>query len=156
VEKLSDGYYEVLHPLRPNPQIASVVVVAFPSTGVCQIIAESQRFANDSNAAKAKQAEDDLAAALTVKYGPPASKLDECDDSGGGCDSSLAMKMNQQAAHYGYGWNFESAPRADHIGIIGALVRAHDAVTTSAGVGFLSDRTAACQQAIARAAASGL
>ena len=156
VQDLGNGNYIVLHPPRSNPQIARVMVQAFPSTGVCNIDGTSDAFANDPNAVRAKQLVDDLASSLAVKYGAPTKKVDDCDDSAGGCDTFLTLKISQHAARYGYGWNFDGALRADHIGIIGAMVQTDDGVSTTADVGYLSDRTDACQKAEAAAGAAGL
>jgi hypothetical protein len=156
VQKIGAGYYKVLHPLRQNPIVANVWVFVYPSTGVCDIEAETVVNEDDPTAEAAMRQTDDLANSLGAKYGVTLKKVDNCDDRDGACDASLARKIYDHTAKYMYGWNFGAVHRPDHLGIVAVGVSVYSPISTAARLAYLSDRVAACETAEAAAGAAGL
>jgi hypothetical protein len=150
------GIYDVVHPPRPNPAIVAVGVVAYPSTGVCKIIGETETNEDDPAATAAKQQVEDLVKSLSTKYGPPTQEVTECDDADGRCSSLLAAKIDDHSARYGYQWNLGETHRPDHIGVVSVAIVTASPVSTHATVGYASDRDDACDKAAAAAGADGL
>jgi hypothetical protein len=150
------GLYEVLRPPETSPDLTSVAVVAFASTGVCEVAAESEPHPNDPMARLAKSEVDAVAAALVSKYGPGA-KVEACSDGDGDgtCATALARKLSQRAARYGYVWDFSAHPRPDHVWKI-AVMAAADDDKTKVTVGLFNDRRQACDAADKAAGGSGL
>jgi hypothetical protein len=156
VQEMEPGRYLVLRPPKPDGRFTNVFVIAHASTGVCQIFAASDANEDDPAAQTARANVDDVADSLTQKYGPATKKDDDCDDSDGECASGLAQKLAEGTAHYQYGWNFDKAPRPDHIGIIGVGITAYGPTRTATNLIYMSDRVAGCGNANAAAGASAL
>jgi hypothetical protein len=152
VEKNEAGY-RVKSPPRPSDQIYQVDVEAYPSTGVCSILATTRPNENDPNAVNAKMDADGLASALQSKYGAPI-KVDKCEAAiGAECAHFLTQAISAGSANYAYLWKFAS-PRPDHIQAIAIGVSALSDISTSVMVDYLSDSSDACQAAKNASAAS--
>lgn len=146
-----DSGYTLQSPPRTSPDIDMVSVEAYPTTGVCSIVAATKPNDTDPGAFNAKAHLDGLADALKSKYGP-ASKVDNCNAAPGVCSQYLTQAIEAGQAHYAYLWSFKDA-RSDHIAQIVAAVEGVGDVTTSVMIMFVSDN-GACEAAKNAAGAS--
>ena len=154
VEKAPSNGYKVLKPPRPNDAFRLIIVQAFRTTGVCEIFA-SQYFEDDPNAQKAIQATDSLADSLKEKYGP-YTKVDTCSGDDASCRDLFTAELNEQAAKYGYGWDFTGKVRDDKIWRVALAVTALNGTTSIMGLAYWSANQEACDAAERAANASSL
>jgi hypothetical protein len=154
VKMISPGYYEVLAPTRPNNVFNIVLVDVFPSLGVCQIQANAPPNKFDVNGSLARTTSDNLAQALTTKYGQPA-KTNICNASSEECADSWTVLLNQRTARYGYSWYFGTT-RSDRLKEIDLDVNAINAISTYVSLTYFSNDYDACQNAKKSASAGSL
>jgi len=147
------GTYDVLKPARPNVSFPRVAVEAYPTIGVCTILAW-RSITDDPAGAKVLRATDDLGQALKAKYGD-FEKIDECDVADEACSSAWATEAVQGAARYGYKWEF-ARPHQDGTRMIVLAAGAIDAATTKVMIGYYSSDEERCEAAKKAALAGGL
>jgi hypothetical protein len=156
----ADGFapnasYLVPHPPHPNPDFPGVQVVAFPSTGVCEVVGVTSPFEADASGEKAMAFADHLAEVLKAKYGPYDAKKDDCQDSQESCDQTWTFELLEGRAKYAYVWNALSPERFSGIGRMQLFVFTRSAA--SPVVILLYDHhTKACDDAMSASDATGL
>lgn len=93
----------------PNPvaEIQSYAVVAFPTTGVCEIRAISRTFDSDAYGVNVRSAIDAMANLVTSKYGK-AEKSDDC--TGYSCQF-FQMNLKDGSQVYAYEWSRDTGAR---------------------------------------------
>lgn len=149
------GMFEIKEVGRPDPEMESVLVEAYPTSGVCQIRGIGRDLQNDGAGSSGRAAVEQLAEALRTKYGA-GKKLDSCSGGDVACESEFfMMTLRQGERYYGYSWE-NLKGRSDHIGSIYLALSASDSSTTYPVVEYHSDKTTECKAAAAKLKASSL
>ncbi len=149
------GDYTVLKPPRPSPLFASVIIEAFPSTGVCTIIGATTDILLDTSGSQTRQKVDDDAAALATKYGAPR-KGANCTGTQDECSTLWPLEVMQGAANYAYLWTFNGPPRDDKIASVVLAAAASGPSRTYVALEYDSANAEACAEASKAAKAAGL
>ena len=151
------GLYIVDAPPKPSSAFETVVIVAFPETGVCQIRGVSADFENDSAGLRARGAVDELAEAMATKYGP-AKKTDACYGSDSLCQSNYwMMTLSDNQRFYGYAFNGRDGVYRDtHISSVDLNLQGKNLNTSYILLEYKGDNTVACERAMKKAKADAL
>jgi hypothetical protein len=151
------GVYVVDSPPKAHSAFETVAVVAFPETGICTVRAAGHTIDNDSGGIQIRTAVDQLAAALTLKYGEPESR-DTCFGNDVECQSDfwmMTLRNNERA--YGYVWEgAKPALQSAGLSFVGLMARATDGNSTYAIVEYQGTNTTACEQAVQMSTAEAL
>ena len=143
--------YRVSRPPTPNADFPLILVVAFPTTGVCQIMGSGNVNTDDPTGEKVQSDVDRLAGLLEAKYGP-SKKQDDCNDSDEACNRVWTFDAKQGVASYSYNWVNSAAAKPQKIALITLMAQADSAASTEAVLGYDSSDEAC---AAARKAAEG-
>ena len=155
VQKTGNGVYHVLRPARPNEVLNFVSVVAFPTLGVCKILAVGDINQEDQRGSAVKSTVDRLSEALSTKYGTPQQEQD-CQASDTECSDYWTIQLHEGQAHYRYLWDLRSAQRADKIAMIQDEAMALNSVRTIPRVTYFAANDDACVAAMQAASGASL
>jgi len=120
LEKLEKAsFYIASSPPKSHPDIETVVIEAYPETGICQIRGVGRDISNDGDGLQVRQQVKDLAGALETKYGS-RRLVNRCSGGDIQCRNDFwMMTLNDGERFYGYHW--DKAKLADKPGTMGEI-----------------------------------
>lgn len=151
------GLYETTKPPKSHSDFESVVLAAYPETGICTIRGIGRDIQNDGAGLSIRSQIDSLADALQTKYGV-GEKNDSCVGSEISCQGQFwMMTLNDGERFYGYSWEAPNAVmKRNKIQSIYLAARASDINTSYSILEFHSSNQAACEAAKKKLSASAL
>ena len=150
------GFYQVASPPKGHPDFESVVLIAYPQTGICLIRGIGKNLESDGAGIEIRSKVDNLAAALDTKYGK-SEKADACAGGDVQCSGEFwMMTMSGGERAYAYQWNKPTNATKIGIGEITVAAQAADIQTSYPILEFRSNNKDACLKAERSASASSL
>jgi len=149
--------FELANPPKSHPDIESVVIVAYPRTGICTIRGIGRNLDGDGAGISIRTKVDALAEALGSKYGK-GEKHDGCAGGDVACEAQFwMMTLSGGERVYAYEWNTQNENmKKNGLGQIFAAAQAADIQTTYPVLEFHSASKAACDAASKESSASAL
>jgi hypothetical protein len=150
------GLYKIESPPKPHSAFETVVVVAYPETGVCVIRGIGRNIDNDGAGVATRGAVDELADALRTKYGS-ARKIDTCFGSGSCNPEYWMMYMSNNERYYGYEFKEKSTVfQSLKLREVDVAARVSDTQTGYAIVEYQGTNKESCDAAAKRGSAESL
>lgn len=151
------GYYRTSTPPKPHDDFESVVIEAYPETGICLIRGVGKDIDGDGSGATVRGKVQELAEALATRYGE-GKKLDNCSGGDVQCDSQFwMMTLEGGERYYGYEWMRQTEKmKTSDIGSIDVGARAGSISTSYALIEYNSSNKATCDNARRASSASSL
>jgi hypothetical protein len=151
------GLFKVGNPPKSHPDFESVVLVAYPDTGICQIRGIGRDLANDGSGSLIQSKIDSLSDALTTKYGKPET-IDGCSGGDIACDSQFwMMTLLGGDRVYGRKWTLPNdMMKRNKVSEIYLVGNASDIQTSYPILEFHSADKSACKKAEQASSASVL
>jgi hypothetical protein len=151
------GIYQTATPPKPHDDFETVVVEAYPETGICRIRGIGKDLENDGSGAAVQGKVTELANALATRYGE-GHKINGCSGGDIQCESQFwMMTLNGGERYFGYEWTRQNDKmKASNIGGVDVLARAGDINTSFAIVEYNSSKKAACDKARRASTAASL
>jgi len=151
------GLYQTSTPPKPHDDFETIVVEAYPETGICRIRGVGRDLDGDGSGASVRGKVQELAEALSTRYGE-GKKVDNCSGGDIECGSQFwMMTLNGGERYHGYEWMRQTEKmKATSIGSIDVAARASDISTSYALVEYHSNNKAACDKARRASSASSL
>jgi hypothetical protein len=151
------GFYEVAAPPKPHPDFESVVLIAYPETGICLVRGIGRTIEGDGSGGQIRAKVDGLAAALSTKYGKSA-KLDDCSGGDIQCSNEFwMMTLDGGDRAYVYKWTAQNPlMKKNRIGEIYVAASAGNIQASYPMIEFHSEDRTGCTAAERAASASSL
>lgn len=151
------GYYEVTALPKPHPDFESVVLVAYPDTGICEIRGIGRTIEGDGSGGRIRAKVDDLSDALSTKYGK-STKFDRCSGGEIQCDGQFwMMTLDSGERAYGHEWTTQNdTMRKNKVGEIYVGAAAVNIQASYPLLEFHSDNKTGCDKAEKASSVSSL
>lgn len=139
-----EGLYVLDSVPKPMSQLESYAVVAYPSTGICEIRTISREFVSDSQGHNVRAAINALAEVIDSKYGDHIHR-NRCTDNF--CEF-FQQNLRKGTQEFSYEWSTTSeAELPDSIGLVSLSARPGEYNNTFFRLDYFSSELGACDAA---------